>query len=109
MKEAAGSRPHIGGQAGPDRDREQHNVGGGKTRHAQGAQQGLAFVLRFIDEARRIVGHGTVAEFGEPLDDVLAGERAPLPVDLEPLGGKVDPRQANPRQAPERAFDLLNA
>ncbi|EEF23707.1 conserved hypothetical protein, partial [Ricinus communis] len=59
MHEGPGRGPHVG--PGPDRHREQHDVGGGEARHRHGPQQLVLFRLGLVVQALRVERHQVIA------------------------------------------------
>ena len=50
MEQIAGRRIHLVEMAGPDRNGEEHNIGGGKARHRHGTQQATLLDQRYPDK-----------------------------------------------------------
>ncbi len=101
-------RLHVARRPRPDRDRQQHDVHGGKARHRHAPQQiilprGIAILLGGLDRRR---DETRALERGDEVD--LAG-KARVVGDAEPLGGKRGPRGLDAANAERRALDRAQA
>jgi hypothetical protein len=93
----------------PHRDREQHDVAGGKARHRHGAQE-LPLLAGIAGcERRRVVGHRPEAQLLEDADELGAEGRRAMPGEREPARREVDPRLVHRRLRAQRALDAAHA
>ena len=93
-------------RAGPDRNRQQHDVAGREAGDGERADQFRQGAVRCVRS--HIVEMRFVADPAQRLDE---GRRRAIgaPADRDPPGREIDPRLLDPRQGAERLFDLLDA
>ena len=109
VEEGAGGLPHAREMAGPDRDRQQHDVAGGETRHRHRPQQLLLLAVVLALQPLGIVGHHPVAELAhDPGQRVAALGRTP-PAQDQPPGGEIDAGGRDVGLAGEAPFDAGHA
>ncbi len=109
VKEIARLRSHVGGVAGPHRDRQQHDVHGGKTRHREASQQPAGVKAFLVLHALGLERMGPVAEALDRADDLARLERVVAPIHGKPAIGEIEACVDDARQLREPALDPPDA
>ncbi len=109
VKQVAGLARHAAGRARPDRDREQHDVGGAEAGGGERADQPpfprLRGGLRFVGR----IGARRVTEPVEPGDHLRQGDRFGPGVDGQAMGGEVEARADDAGKGGDAPLDLAHA
>ncbi len=109
VQERAGGIPHAGGVTGPDRDCQQHDVGGGEAGDGEAAQEhGLAQAVGG-GEPVGVERDDAVAEAGHEPGQLVAASGLARPAQRQPAGGEVDPAGLEAARMLERALDPPHA
>ncbi len=93
---------------GPDRNRQQHDVRGGKAGHAHGGEQAALLTPGFVLIALGVERSDAIAEIGNRGGDVCGGQIA-LPCDAHLPIREVEPRFGDTRQDLHGLLDLGQA
>ena len=109
VEEVARDRADVAALARPDRDRQQHDVHGGKARHGEVAKQPPLLQRDAVALRRGQEWIGLEAQRGEFLDHALGPQRALGPFDRDPLQGEVDARLQDRGVPAEPALDRMHA
>ena len=100
---------HVGDVAGPDRNRQQHHVHGGKASDRQASQQPPRLGLVVGLGAFRRERMGAIADSLQRLDDARSIDLIVAPIDGEPPLGKVQPRVDHAWEFGKAGLDLADA
>ena len=85
MEQAARARFHVGGEAGPDRDRQHHDIHGGEAGDAQRTEQAPPLPVG-LDQAR-VERPRDIARLGQSSDQGFAGKDTALTGNPDALCG----------------------